>query len=191
MSALTSLVYFLASIIFSLVIFLLWTRILLRYFKVSALNPVSQNVYFVTNHIIHPIEQLLPKKIHSNRYDWPAFITLILVEIFKCFVIVLLLFKQVVPFSFLILFTLVDLIVQPCNFLFYAIIIRVIISWVNPGWRHPIAEIIYLITEPLLAFARRLLPNLGGLDFSPLLVIIVLKAITIFVSALLPVKNIL
>lgn len=191
MTALTSVVYFLASLVFSLVIYLLWIRVFLRYFRVSALNPVSQNIYFITNQIVHPIEQLLPKNIQSNRYDWPTLISLVLIEIIKCFVLVLLLFHQVAPFLFIVLYTLVDLVIQPCNLLFYTIIIRVVISWVNPGWRHPIAEIIYLITEPLLLMGRRILPNFGPLDLSPLLILIVLKAITIFLTALLPIKNLI
>lgn len=191
MGFLTNIVAFIASIVFTLVIYLLWTRIALRYFRISALNPVSQNIYFLTNPLVQPIEQILPKNIQSNKYDWPCFITLILIEFLKCFVMVMLVFKQITPFLFLILFTLVDLIIQPLNLLFYAIIIRVIISWVNPGWRHPVAEIIYLVTEPALALGRKIIPDIRGFDFSPIIVLLVIQIIYMFVSGLLPLKNLL
>jgi YggT family protein len=49
-----------------------------------------------------------------------------------------------------------------------------VISWVAPGSRHPGAELLHQITEPLLAPFRRLIPPMGGLDFSVMVVFLVL-----------------
>lgn len=49
---------------------------------------------------------------------------------------------------------------------------RVILSWVKPGGsNHPLILLIYRITEPLLAPIRSLLPSMGGIDFSPVIVL--------------------
>lgn len=54
----------------------------------------------------------------------------------------------------------------------WIIIIRAIISWVNPDPYNPIVQILYRITEPVMAPLRRYLPVSGmGIDFSPLVVI--------------------
>lgn len=54
----------------------------------------------------------------------------------------------------------------------WMIIIRAIISWVNPDPYNPIVQFLYRSTEPVLQPVRRLLPITWGIDFSPLVVII-------------------
>ncbi|MCX7118532.1 MAG: YggT family protein, partial [Legionellales bacterium] len=83
-------------------------------------------------------------------------------------------------------YTLADLIIQPCDLLFYALLIRVIMSWVNPHWQHPLTTILHAVTEPMLQQIRRYLPILAGLDFSPFIMMILLKIVTLFVGASLP-----
>lgn len=58
----------------------------------------------------------------------------------------------------------------------YTIIIigRVIVSWVNADPYNPIVRFLYEVTEPLLGRIRRFLPALGGIDFSPLVLILAL-----------------
>ncbi|HJP34494.1 MAG TPA: YggT family protein, partial [Gammaproteobacteria bacterium] len=55
-----------------------------------------------------------------------------------------------------------------------AVFIQIVLSWVAPGTYNPVVGIIDSITSPLLRPARRLLPPFGGIDFSPMLVIIAL-----------------
>ena len=57
------------------------------------------------------------------------------------------------------------------------IVARVVVSWVDPGGRHPASRSVILWTEPFLAPIRRFLPPLGGLDFAPLLLLLVLGAV--------------
>ncbi len=55
----------------------------------------------------------------------------------------------------------------------WVIIIRAVISWVNPDPFNPIVRTLYQVTEPVLWRIRRLLPlQFGGFDFSPILVIL-------------------
>ncbi|MFQ5839904.1 MAG: YggT family protein [Candidatus Methylomirabilales bacterium] len=53
----------------------------------------------------------------------------------------------------------------------YIIIIRALISWVNPDPYNPIVQFLYRATEPVLAPIRRMLPFAWGIDFSPLVVL--------------------
>ena len=52
----------------------------------------------------------------------------------------------------------------------WIIIIRAIVSWVNPDPFNPIVRFLYQITEPVLARVRRVLPPIGAFDLSPLIV---------------------
>ncbi|HEX3033720.1 MAG TPA: YggT family protein [Thermodesulfobacteriota bacterium] len=64
------------------------------------------------------------------------------------------------------------------HFLLYAymwiVIIRAIISWVNPDPYNPIVNFLYRATEPVLGFARRIVPPIGGIDLSPILVLVLI-----------------
>jgi YggT family protein len=58
-----------------------------------------------------------------------------------------------------------------------AIIGRVLLSWVEPRGRSVVSQFLVMLTEPLLAPIRRVLPSGGGLDFSPFIVVLVIGAI--------------
>ena len=68
----------------------------------------------------------------------------------------------------------------------WLVIIAAVISWVNPDPRNPIVQFLYRSTEPILRPFRRLLPpgRTGGIDFSPLLVILAIIFIRTFLSRL-------
>ena len=53
----------------------------------------------------------------------------------------------------------------------YIIIARAVVSWVNPDPYNPIVKFLYRATEPLLYRIRRVLPHMGGLDLSPIIVL--------------------
>lgn len=55
-----------------------------------------------------------------------------------------------------------------------AIIIRVLLSWFRVSYYHPAVHFLYQITEPLLAPLRRYIPPMGGLDFTPMVALILL-----------------
>jgi len=61
------------------------------------------------------------------------------------------------------------------NIYMWIIIIRALLSWVNPDPYNPIVMFLYRITEPVLSFVRRKLPiGSFGIDFSPMVVILVI-----------------
>jgi len=68
----------------------------------------------------------------------------------------------------------------------FIIIIRALISWVNPDPYNFLVRAIYDITEPVLYRIRRLLPVAGGgFDFSPIIVIILIYAISNLLTSIL------
>ncbi|HEY4719778.1 MAG: YggT family protein [candidate division NC10 bacterium] len=65
----------------------------------------------------------------------------------------------------------------------WIIIIRAIISWVNPDLSNPIVQFLYRSTEPVLRPIRRILPITWGIDFSPLVVILAIIFLDQFLVA--------
>lgn len=63
----------------------------------------------------------------------------------------------------------------------WVIIIRALISWVNPDPYNPIVSFLYRATEPVLSRVRRVIPYMGGIDLSPMIVILVIIFLQRFV----------
>lgn len=75
------------------------------------------------------------------------------------------------------MYFLIRLIDLACSIYILMIIVRALVSWINPNARHPVLEFITAATEPVLAPVRRVLPPISGIDFSPLVVIILIGII--------------
>ncbi|TLD84501.1 YggT family protein [Helicobacter sp. MIT 11-5569] len=72
------------------------------------------------------------------------------------------------------------------NIYIWVIIIAALISWVRPDPYNPIVQILARLTEPLYAKIRRIIPTLiGGVDLTPIIVILALKFIDLFAVQLL------
>lgn len=179
--------YFLFTLFFGLVTFVLWMRLALRYFHVSTLNAISQLVYTFTEPVVAPVRQLLSHLNHrQGRYDWPCLIVLAVVEILKFTLIAAIFFRGKFPWLLWLSYPIADMLVQGLSLLMYAIFIRVILSWVNPTWRHPLADLLIIVSQPTLSVIRRYVPDVAGLDFSPLIALIAIKAVTVFITASMP-----
>ncbi len=187
MSGLTAVGYFLFTLVFSFLTFLLWARIALRYFRISSLHPISQSIYKLTNPILNPLTTLFKSShLRANRYDWVCLTLLVITELLKFTLLYLIASNTLPNLAPLIIRTIAELILEPCHLLFYAILIRVVLSWVNPYLKNPLIDVIYIITEPVLQWARHKLPSFSTIDFSPVIILIILKVITLFIETSLP-----
>ncbi|MDH4256400.1 MAG: YggT family protein, partial [Gammaproteobacteria bacterium] len=73
------------------------------------------------------------------------------------------------------------------NLFFFAILIRIILSWVAPHAYNPISAMAGSLADPVLRPFRRIIPPIGGLDVSPIFAIVILKAVEIFLQSLRPI----
>ena len=56
------------------------------------------------------------------------------------------------------------------------LVVRILMSWINPDPRHPIVQWVHRLTDPVLEPIRRILPTQGmGIDFSPIVVFLLLR----------------
>lgn len=76
-------------------------------------------------------------------------------------------------------FAMLQLVISILDIYTWVVIIRALLSWVSPDPYNPIVQILARLTEPLLRPLRRLVPphKLGGLDLSPLLLILVIQLV--------------
>ena len=58
-----------------------------------------------------------------------------------------------------------------------AILARILLTWIPIDPFHPIVRILNQVTEPILGPARRIIPPIGGIDFSPIIVLFLLSIV--------------
>ncbi len=78
------------------------------------------------------------------------------------------------------------IIISLINVYIWVIIITALLSFVNPDPFNPIVQFLYRVTNPAYTFLRRFVStNLNGLDFAPLIIIIVLQVLIVIFSSIL------
>ena len=182
MTALHNVVLFIANIFFSFCVFVILLRILLQFFRANFHNPICQLVAKMTNPVILPLRKILPR---VSFIDLSSVIVLLIIEILK-FMTLGFIQGIFISLPFNIIMSLTDMILQTIDILFYAILIRVILSWINSPNTMVLAEIVYLLTEPMLGRIRRIVPPIAGLDLSPIVAFILLKILSIVILSYLP-----
>ena len=163
----------------SLYLLIVLLRFILQLVRANFYNPLCQFIVKATQPLLKPLRRVIPSMF---GLDMSSLVLALIVQMLLMAVILTLKGFEVdwlllMPWSVIALFSLF------LNVLFYAMIISVILSWVAPGSHNPGAELVAQITEPVLAPFRRIIPNLGGLDISPIFAFI---AIQLLQSWLIP-----
>ena len=159
---------FLLKVLFGAYSLVVLLRFLLQLFRADFYNPISQFVVKVTTPVLHPLRRVIPS---IAGLDIASLILLWLLKTIEIFLIQLILGKGAM-FIAASLWAVPELLSLVINLFLIAIFIQVILSWVGPGGYNPAIGLLHSLTEPLLAPARRLLPPIGGLDLSPMLVMV-------------------
>ncbi len=181
MNHITSASGYLSETILGIVLFIVLLRFWMQWVRANFRNPIGQFVITVTNPIVIPLRRLLPS---IGAIDTATVLLAMAIAIFKTYVLFRL-FNISPAWSGLILYSLGELIKVSIYLFMAAIFIQIIASWVNPNSYHPILETARSISEPLMAPARKLIPAIGGLDLSPIAVIIFLNlSLRLFVAPL-------
>lgn len=168
---------FLMGLIFDLYVIILMLRLLMQ--KMGAnYNPVSQLVIRLTNIFVRPLQRII---LGFRGFNLAIVLLLMVFELIQVLLIFGFRFQVMPHWLGLFLIAIGSLGNKFMNLYFYAIIIRVIMSWSPFLQRSSVAEIIFLITEPLMRSVRRFIPIVAGFDFSHLFLLVFLQLISIIV----------
>ena len=147
-------------------------------------NPISQSIKVITDPILQPTRRYLPR---FRSLDSASLLMLIAMQMMLTWLSLRMISTLDPNILSIFVFSIGEIIAKFTRILIWAIIINALISWFSAGSYHPIVDVINSITNPLLDRARKVLPMSTGLDFSPLLVIIVLQLVLILVVS--PLKD--
>jgi len=159
-------------------VFVLLARFHFQWLRVPFRNPVGEFVLATTNFMVVPVRRVVPGLAGLDLG------TLLLAWAVQA--LGLWLQAQIVgsepPFVNLALVALVDLLRYSVYILMFAVIVQAVLSWVNPYT--PVAPAFDTITRPFLRPLRRFIPPLGGVDLTPLILLVGLQVLLFPVGAL-------
>ena len=163
--------------LFSLAMLLIAVRFLAQLCGVSGYNPISMTLRRVTNVIVLPLSRLMPS---GNRFSPAALLALILIQV----VFIALMFGligQLDGFNVLqaFIWSALGAAGLLVSIIFYSVIAMIVVSFLAPQSSHPAVEFVWELTEPVMAPLRQILPPMGGLDFSPIILFIALNVIRV------------
>ena len=171
-------IIFLVKLFFDIYILALILRYLLTIVRVDSLNPLSTLIMKVTNPLLKPLRRTIPGYF---GIDWASIISLFLAQAIEIILVALIITGGIPAFSGLTMLTIAYLLRTILYIYLFIIIVQVIISWINPNVYNPITTIMYQISEPILKPIRQFIPSSGGLDFSPLVALIIINLLMILI----------
>ncbi len=180
-SSATNAIVFVIDAIARLYLLVLLLRLLLPWMGINFNNPVSQAILRLTSPLVVPIRRVLPA---IGKIDTATVVVAYGIQYLTILVIVLIwgLPPAILPIA---ITAAVNLVMLLLHLFVFAIIIRIVLSWLGGGGTYnPAIAMIDAITEPVLGPFRRLVPPIGGLDISPVFAIILLSAGAILLSGL-------
>ncbi len=170
---------FIVDSVLTLAVFAFLLRFLLAIMRADFRNPLSQAILSLTNWLVLPLRRMLPP---MGRVDTASLVALMVVQFTMTLVIFRLLTGALMPLVPLVVAGLTSLAISTIRLFQVLIFVYALLSFIAPGTYSPVVGLLSSLCEPLLRPLRRVLPVLGGLDFSPLVALIGLQALLILIT---------
>jgi YggT family protein len=173
---LTSPLLLVINTLIDLYVLLVMLRFVLQMLRADFYNPVSQFVVRATTPPLKPLRRIIPG---IGGQDMASLVLCLIILLVKFLLIRALgadfisVGNSAAPIASasiggLVLVAVADGLATFINIFLFALIVQVILSWVNPGAYNPIIGLINSISRPVMRPFQRLIPSMGGLDLSPL-----------------------
>ncbi len=178
---------FLVQVVFGIYILMVMLRFLFQMVRADFYNPLSQAIVKITNPPLRPLRRLIPGLF---GIDMASLLLLIILQTVELWLIAAMATGSLfVPPPGLVVLAIAQLIQLGVYVFLFSLIVQIIISWINPhgAYGNPAFNLMNSLTQPLLRPARRIVPPMGGLDLSPILVLIGLQLVLFLVVA--PLKD--
>ena len=179
---LTEIAQLLVDVVASLFVYLLLARFHFQWLRVPFRNPIGAFVVAMTDWIVRPARRVVPG---LGGLDVATLFLAWLVQTLALWVLYLL--KTADPggagvLPLLAVFALFDLVRYSLYILIFAVLVQVLLSWLNPY--SPVAPIFNAMTRPFLAPIRRVVPPIANFDLSPLVLLVLLQVLLIALAHL-------
>ena len=169
-------------LLFEIYLAILILRFLLECFSANDRNIFVMWITKLAKPVIFPLQKILPT---HGKVNWACLIGIVLVKLIELLLFIWVNLHTWPHVGGLVIWAGGSLLYLTVQVLFWCVIIQAILSWVAMMHRGlaPLQEVMYYLTNPILQPVQRLIPSLGGIDFSPMLVLLVLGLFNRYISA--------
>ncbi|MEC8524717.1 MAG: YggT family protein [Pseudomonadota bacterium] len=186
-SPLTQAGLLLVNAIGSIGLLIVMMRFLLQLVRADFYNPISQMIVKFTNPMLIPLRRVIPG---FGGLDVASLVLAVGVQyLILALILMLATGGANLPFIEMVGWAFVGILKLLFSIYFWGMLIVVIASWVAPGSYNPALILINQLLEPLIRPIRKILPDMGGLDLSPLVVMLGIQLAEVLV--LYPLKQVL
>ncbi len=179
MVALQNVGSFLIDVLFSFYIIAILLRFLLAWSRANFYNPLSQFLVRITNPAVIPMRRLIPA---VGKIDTAAIVLALGLTIIKVFMLLGLTGKSYDLLS-IVLYSVSSLVRNIIWIYIFALIVQAIMSWTGNSYGNPMADLLDSLTEPLLKPIRNIVPEIGVIDLSPMVAILLLNIMLIILQS--------
>jgi YggT family protein len=170
-SYMTDPLIFLIDTVFSLYILAVVLRFLFQWTRADFYSPISQFLVKITHPPLKILRRLIPA---VGKIDTSSIVLALTLQMVSDLSI-LMLKGVMVGIAGLVILSFTQLVSLIINVFVFAVFARAILSWFDPGNYNPASSLLQSLTEPLLSVCRKVIPNLGGIDLSPLAALVALQ----------------
>lgn len=171
-SAFTDIALMVVNTIAGLFLFVVVLRFLLQAVRADFYNPISQFIVKVTNPLLLPIRKVVPG---FGGYDMSSLVLAVLVQFVAICATLSLMGAWPLPFAHIAIWSVLGTLGIFLDLYFWGILIIIIISWIAPHNPNPAIDLLKQIVEPVMKPIRDRMPDMGGIDLSPIIVILLLR----------------
>lgn len=172
---------FLIGTVFDLYLMVVLLRVWLQLARADFYNPLSQFVVKATNPVVAPLRRIIPG---VGGIDWASLLFAFVVAAAK-WALLFQIQAGVTDWQGIPIIAGLNVVKEAGTMVFWVLLLRAILSWVSQG-RSPIEYVLHQLSEPLLAPIRRVVPVMGGLDLSVLVLFIALNFLNILIGGWFP-----
>ncbi|TVP45935.1 MAG: YggT family protein [Halomonas sp.] len=165
----------LANTLINIYLFLLMLRFLLQASRADYYNPLSQSVVKITQPVVGLFQGFLGPV--AGRFDLATLAAGFVLKVASIIAIFMVFGIGMPPITGLLIAGVAALANAILKIYFFALIVMIILSWVAPNASHPGALLVMQLVEPIMAPVRKVIPPLGMIDLSPIVVFIAINLI--------------
>ncbi|OUR60683.1 YggT family protein [Bermanella sp. 47_1433_sub80_T6] len=157
-------------------LFIIVVRFLLQAVRADFYNPISQFVIKATNPLLIPVRKMIPG---FGGYDVAALVLLVAVELVAIILSLLIMDYSPLPVTNIAIWALLGGVGLFLKLYFWGILIMIVASWLAPQSQNPALVLLRQIVEPVMKPIRKMLPDMGGLDISPIIVFLAIQVLEV------------
>lgn len=176
MGATNEILTYLVQTLLSVYLVAMLLRFLLQLVRADFYNPICQFLVKITNPLVLPLRRAIPG---YAGMDLASLLLSLVLQVLAIIALLALHGLGLPNIGLLLLWSVLGVVGLLVNIYFFALLAMIILSWIAPGSGHPAIHLLYQITEPVMAPFRKVLPPMGGMDFSPILMFILINVVQI------------